>query len=184
MKEKSDLKTALLYAQSIYGGADSAGDLVSVYKEMMLLRDVLQQSADDFKKLDNPLWPLAEKYKVIESIVKKFHFCKSMNNTLKLIIANRKAAVLPLIVKEFIKRYQDSNNIAEVDVTTAIELSEKQDHLLKEKLARIFNKKIEVNYEINPQILGGLVIQYGTNFIDNSVKQKLNALEQLMKGAR
>ena len=184
VKKNSDLEIASLYAQSIYDGAKSVGDLATVYKEMMLLREVLQQDSAEFKKLDNPLWPLEEKYKVIESIAKQFGLCHSMTNTLKLVIENRKAAVFPLIVEEFIKNYQDANNIAEVKVITAINLSEKQDKLLKEKLAQIFNKTIEVDYDINPQILGGLIIQYGTNFIDNSVKQKLNALEQLMKGAK
>ena len=59
-----------------------------------------------------------------------------------------------------------------------------QENLLKIKLENIFHKQILLRYVINPQIIGGLVIKYGTSFIDNSVRHKLNALEQLMKGTK
>ena len=74
--------------------------------------------------------------------------------------------------------------MAEVEVTTVIPLTEKQENMLKSKLENIFNKQIILHYIINPQIIGGLVIKCGTNFIDNSIKHKLNALEQLMKGIK
>ena len=80
--------------------------------------------------------------------------------------------------------YQQKNNIAEVEVTTVMPLSSQQETLLKSKLSAIFKREILLRYIINPQIIGGLVLKYGTNFIDNSVKHKLDALEQLMKGTK
>ena len=41
-----------------------------------------------------------------------------------------------------------------------------------------------INYVIDANIIGGLVIRSGTNFIDNSIQHKLNALDQLMKGIK
>ena len=44
--------------------------------------------------------------------------------------------------------------------------------------------KVVVKYQIKPEILGGLVIECGTKFIDDSVKGKLERFELLMKGTK
>ena len=43
-------------------------------------------------------------------------------------------------------------------------------------------QEIIINYNINPNILGGLIIEYGSTRIDDSLKGKLSRLEQVMKG--
>ena len=65
-----------------------------------------------------------------------------------------------------------------------VELSAEQDKKLKQKLNNLFKKDVIVNYHLNPQILGGLVIKCGTVLIDSSVKHQLDSLEQLMKGTK
>ena len=69
-------------------------------------------------------------------------------------------------------------------MTTVVPLDKSQEKKLIGKLEAVFHKEIILKYVINPQIIGGLVIRYGTNFIDNSILHKLNALEQLMKGTK
>ena len=132
----------------------------------------------------DPQYARQEKQEVLQAICSKFGFSQSMLNTLKLIAQNGKLNVLEQTLKQFILLYQEKHDIAEIEVTTVMPLSDKQESLLKTKLANIFHKQIMLRYVINPQIIGGLMIKYGTNFIDNSVKHKLNALEQLMKGTK
>ena len=102
----------------------------------------------------------------------------------KILVENRKIDELELILNQFKKIYNDKQNIAEVDVDTVVELSSQQDENLKQKLTSIFKKEIIINYHINPQILGGLIIRCGTVQIDSSVKHQLDSLEQLMKGTK
>ena len=63
-------------------------------------------------------------------------------------------------------------------------IKETEDKKLKQKLSALFNKDVAVNYHLNPQILGGLIIRCGTVLIDSSVKHRLDSLEQLMKGTK
>ena len=107
-----------------------------------------------------------------------------MLNALKLLLLNDNFGALPQTLEQFILLYQQKHNIAEVEVTTVIPLNKQQENLLKQKLSAIFKRDILLRYVINPQIIGGLVLKYGTHFIDNSIKHKLDALEQLMKGTK
>lgn len=184
MKKVSDLKTALLYAQSMYDGAEKVGQLDDIYNDANVLSEIISEKKDEFAALNNPLWKYSQKEEVLQAVCNKLGFSQSMLNTLKLLAQNGKLNVLEQTLKQFILLYQEKHNIAEVEVTTVMPLNSDQENLLKTKLANIFHKQIILRYIINPQIIGGLVIKYGTNFIDNSVKHKLNALEQLMKGTK
>lgn len=184
MKKISVIKTAMMYAHAMYEGAEKSGDLDTLYQNARLLKELAEDPSSNLQQLNNPLWKFAQKAEIIELIAQKCGFCSSMLNTLKLLAENNEFGALPQVLEQFIVLYQQKHDIAEVEVTTVMPLSNAQEDLLKTKLAAIFNKQIILRYIINPQIIGGLVLKYGTNFIDNSVKHKLDALEQLMKGTK
>ena len=184
MKKISALKTAMMYAQAMYEGAVKSNDLEALYGDARSLKNLADSESCDLQKLNNPLWKFAQKAEIADLIAEKCGFCRSMRNTLKLLLENNDFGVLIPTLEQFIILYQNMHNIAEVEVTTVIPLNQAQENLLKSKLEAVFNKEILLRYIINPQIIGGLVIKYGTNFIDNSVKHKLDALEQLMKGTK
>lgn len=184
MKKVSKLKTAILYAQSMYAGAGNDKQRSAMYADAQMLKDILSTNKAEFSKLNNPLWKFDDKVKVLELVAQKMQLTEPMLNTLKLLLQNGRFDTLGMTLEQFILLYQDKHGIAEIEVTTAAPLSSSQENLLKEKLAAIFKKEILLSYIINPQIIGGLIIKYGTHFIDNSIKHKLNALEQLMKGTK
>lgn len=174
----------MIYADAMYEGAAEASQTEELYRNAQELKELADDENSNLRILDNPLLKPEQKTEVLDLIAKKCGFCQSMQNTLKLLAVNNDFKVLPQTLEQFILLYQQKNNIAEVEVTTVMPLSPQQEQLLKTKLAAIFKREILLRYIINPQIIGGLVLKYGTNFIDNSVKHKLDALEQLMKGTK
>lgn len=184
MKKISDLKTAILYAQAMYEGAEQVNQLDELYENAGVLSDLVGTQKAEFYKLNNPLWKYSQKEEVLQAVCSKYGFSQSMLNTLKLLAQNGKLNVLEQTLQQFILLYQQKHNIAEVEITTVVPLNDTQEKLLKSKLEAIFHKQVILRYVINPQIIGGLIIRYGTSFIDNSIKHKLNALEQLMKGTK
>ncbi|MBR1600163.1 MAG: ATP synthase F1 subunit delta [Alphaproteobacteria bacterium] len=184
MKSVSNLKTAILYAQAMYDGAEEANQLDLLYADAGILGSIVIEKKEEFNKLNNPLWKYAQKEEVLADICRKLNLSQSMFNTLRLLAQNGKLNILEPTLKQFILIYQNKHDIAEVEITTVMPLTSSQEILLKDKLENIFHKQILLRYIIDPQIIGGLVIKYGTNFIDNSIKHKLRALEQLMKGAK
>lgn len=184
MKKISVIKAALLYAGAMYEGAEKTGELDALYCNARELKETADDRNSDLYKLANPLWKFAQKAEVLETIAKKCGWCDAMLNTLKLLALNNDFNVLSATLEQFILMYQDKHNIAEVEVTTVIPLNQQQENRLKEKLSAVFKRDILLRYVINPQIIGGLILKYGTHFIDNSIKHKLDALEQLMKGTK
>ena len=184
MKTVSKLKTAIMYAEAMYSGAEKTGDLDALYTDADTLSQMSDKDFEQITLINNPLLVLADKVAMLETLAARMNFCLSMKNTLKILAENRKLDLLLLVCRQFMQIYQQKHNIAEVEVTTVVPLDKSQEKKLIGKLEAVFHKEIILKYVINPQIIGGLVIRYGTNFIDNSILHKLNALEQLMKGTK
>ena len=182
MKTDSKLKAAMIYAQALYECSDNAEDINACYENATSLRAVLPDCMEGFNLLNNPLWNTQQKYEVVDAIGKKLKLHPHIINTLKVLVQHRKINLLPEVIRQFISVYNDKHDIAEIEVTSVIPLTGEQDTLLKKKLASIFAKKVIINYSTDSQIIGGLVIKYGTHLIDASVRSKLNALENFMKG--
>lgn len=172
-----------MYAGAMYEGALKTSQTEDLYRDARQLKELAEDDSS-LNILANPMLKPEQKAELIDLIAKKCGLCPAMLNTLKLLAENNDFKVLPQTLEQFILLYQQKNNIAEVEVTTVMPLSSQQETLLKSKLSAIFKREILLRYIINPQIIGGLVLKYGTNFIDNSVKHKLDALEQLMKGTK
>ena len=111
-------------------------------------------------------------------------FSTSLKNTIQTIIENGRASLLDQTAKKFIDVYYKKKNISQVSVQTAIKLSDTQQKKLEASLVRHLGKKVVVNYKINPEILGGLLIECDSKLIDDSIKGKLDRIKLMMKGTK
>lgn len=184
MNKGSKLKNAILYATSLYEGSEECKKLPQVRADVDKLSNAATDNAKEFALLNNPIWSIEVKEKITAAIADEMKLSSPTTNLLKILVENRRINELSLILEQFKEIYNKKQNIAEVEVETVSELTKSQDENLKQKLTNLFEKNIVVNYHINPQILGGLVIKCGTVLIDSSVKHQLDSLEQLMKGTK
>ncbi len=184
MNKGSKLKNAILYATSLYEGAEECKKLPQVRSDVDKLSKAATDNAKEFALLNNPIWSIEVKEKITAAIADEMKLSSPTTNLLKILVENRRINELGLILEQFKEIYNKKQNIAEVEVETVSELTKSQDENLKQKLTNLFEKNIVVNYHINPRILGGLVIKCGTVLIDSSVKHQLDSLEQLMKGTK
>lgn len=184
MKKVSDFKVAATYANAIYELSSKEDRLQEVYDNMRVLEQLDFDVFRLLQKVDNPLLKSKQKEKLIEPFAKKLKLNTDITNMLKLLAQGNKIFLLPRVIEQFIRIYNQKRNIAEVSVTTVIQPSARQEKSLIKKLSCVFGKDIYLKYIIDPEIIGGLIIQYETYLIDMSVRHKLNSLEQIMKGSK
>lgn len=67
-------------------------------------------------------------------------------------------------------------------VTAAVPLSQEQERRLTDDLSQIYGRSIDVQVELDPELLGGLVIRVGDEVIDGSVAARLAAARQRLSG--
>lgn len=92
---------------------------------------------------------------------------------IEIIIRKRREMFLPAVANSFIAQYRNLNGITEAVVKTAIPLDDKKKELIISHLATQTGKKIELKQSVDPNLIGGMIVQIGDKLYDASVAGKL-----------
>ena len=184
MKKTSKSKIAATYALALYEAAADEKATAKVAADVENLQKVFAVEVETLKQLANPLWPSEDKQKAWDLIAKKAKLAPATLNCMKLLALNNRFAELPAILEAFVAVYRQRNNIEKVEVFSAVALSSVQSRKLEKTLEEKLKKKILLVNVVDPQVLGGLRIKYGSSMIDDSLESKLYRLESVMKGGQ
>ena len=82
------------------------------------------------------------------------------------------------ILNFFIGKAREKEGIGSASVASAVELSAEQKKKVESKLLSTTKyKKINVEYKVDPGLIGGLVIKVGDKMVDSSIKTALKSLK-------
>lgn len=180
MKKKSDIKIGATYAKAWFDGALELNELEKAFADTEKLSGSFD--AENLKLLSSPIIPFNIKTDAVKDISTSLKLSKSTKNLLNILLDNSRFSQLPQVLKEFKYIYYKHNNIVEVCVETVKPLSKSQDEKLQQKLKDSLKQDVVIEYQIKPEIIGGLNIMFGTYRFDDSIKRKLDDLESIMKG--
>lgn len=96
---------------------------------------------------------------------------------LVLLAGNRRLSLLPEIAALYEQLRADEERVLKVTITSAVELGEAEVARMTESLKRRFGREIQVTRAVDPELLGGAVIDAGDVVIDGSLRTKLRRLE-------
>jgi F-type H+-transporting ATPase subunit delta len=114
----------------------------------------------------------------LESIQKLLPDLKSQEalNLGRLLVTRRRFEILPELLEVYRDLLLESQGIAIAQVTTAVELTSAEQQDVRERLAKIVGRTIELRARVDPSIEGGLVARIGDQLIDGSVATQLRNL--------
>ena len=166
------------YAQALFRLALGWKVLYEVEAELILVEEVFAETKVR-AFFENPSVSVAVKK---ETIARLFGDCASglVQNFLCHMTDKRRTEILVEVIKAYRALVKQSNNIVEVQITTATPLAAQDSEQLMAQLANVTGKEIELVAHIDQRILGGLIIQIGDKRIDNSVVGKLTKLKNYM----
>jgi F-type H+-transporting ATPase subunit delta len=100
------------------------------------------------------------------------------DNFLKIVDNNGDIGNLPLIIGEIKKIFEDRSGIKQATVTTAVPISEELEQSVAKKLESVFKAKIKLSSAVNPDILGGAIIEFNNEILDESTRAWISGLKQ------
>lgn len=101
-------------------------------------------------------------------------------NLLKLLVENKRLQILPELSKAFYELHQVLNQVVDVQVTSASDLSVSQKEATQGALEQRLQKKVLMNCTVDESLIGGLVIKAEDMVIDGSVRSKLTRMSQTL----
>ncbi len=171
------------YAVALYALAAEQNLLDEVIPAMEKLARIIIDSADFRRLLNSPLIDVREGTKAVLAVFQAQGFGPVLQNFAGVITANRRLRSLPAIVAAFEALVAEKRGQTVAEVTTAYALSDEERALLSGRLAEAGYDQVNLVEIIDPQILGGLIVQIGSRLYDTSLKSRLQRLQHAMKGA-
>lgn len=167
------------YGTAIYQLAEENNQVETVSKEIAYMKQVLSTEAEFVKVLNHPKVVVEEKISLVESVFKG----KISDDVLGLIVLTiRKGRQSHLIdiIDYCEKAIDEHNNILTAMVTSSDKLSKKQQGAMKMRLESLTGKSVNISYEVDASLIGGVVIRIGDRILDNSIKGKISNMSKTL----
>lgn len=163
------------YATALFGLAEENKVLEQTSKDMVTLAEVCQQNHDLLNLLKSPVIPAGKKNRIMRDIFGKTLSSLSMG-FIEIIIRKRREAHLFHIALEFGNLYREYKNIKKAVVTTISPLTESERKDLLNVLSKQTGSTIELHEEVDPAIIGGIIVKLDGIQFDDSIRKKLQNL--------
>lgn len=170
------------YALAVFAIARQEKALDKVAGDLENLRLLAVESPEFSNLLHNPSLDKKTQQKAITLIAKKARLAKLTAKFLGVLVENRRLANLEKIAATFARLLADFRGEIEAQVTSAEKMTKAQQDALKKQLKKNLGQDIAFEVEVDPKLLGGLVVKVGSKVIDSSIKTKLENLTLAMKG--
>jgi F-type H+-transporting ATPase subunit delta len=105
-------------------------------------------------------------------------------NMVLLLISRGRSALVPYIARRFEELERERDQTVVAHVTSAAELTPDERSALTERIAQVTGKVVQLETEVKPSILGGLVIRVGDQLLDLSILGKLTRMRDQVVGRR
>ena len=175
----SSLIASRRYASALLSAAEEGNFLDTIVEELQVIKEVLEHSRDLVHALRSPLVKGDRKIHILEEIFKG-SIGEKMFLFLKLIARKKRAGLLPEIIDEFQILLDEKRGVINVDITSAVPLSEQQSNELVSTIAAFTGKKIRPRMLLNEEFIGGVAVKIGDTIFDGTISHQLQLLRRTL----
>ncbi len=179
-KNRFSDSSAKSYSQALYELAFEEKNLNDVEKNVISLLKLISQSEDFNSLIKDPTNKQENQLNVINIIFEKFNLNNLLKKFLNFLVIKRRFFYVEKILKDFIMICSKNRGEISAKLTVAKELSENQINKIKNDLSQDFGSDVKLNYNYDPGLIGGLIMQIESVMIDTSIKNKLQKIENKM----
>ena len=167
---------AEVYARSLFEVAQEQDVLDRVHEELGEFVDALNESGDLRVFFFSPYFSSQEKKDGIAKLIDGAD--ESFVRFLELLAERHRMPVIFRVRRRFDELWREENKLLPVTVTSAVDLDQEVVEGLGKRIEEQTGRHVELSSRVNPDVLGGIVLQVGNMVLDASLR---NRLEQLRK---
>ena len=171
------------YASALYDLSSDKKLVDSVLNDLIKLKKLLEENKNLHHVIKSPLIKSEDKFAILEKLLQKVDSSKLTLTFLKVLEKNKRFSNLSNIVTKFININSQKRGDVLADVTSADELNDEQKNNITNQLKNILGDKLSLNFDVDKNIIGGLIVKIGSKMIDISLANKINKLKIAIKGA-
>lgn len=170
------------YGEALFETAMEGQKAEELLEEIQTVNTLLEQNSDFDKLMKHPGVPKLEKVQLVEKIFQG-NVSDELTGFLKIVVEKERYKDLQEIFRYYTDKVKEVSGIGVAYVTTAAELTQTQKESVKERLlATTSYRTMEMHYQTDSSLIGGMVIRINDRVVDSSIRTKLNELtKQLLQ---
>ncbi len=165
-----------VYARALYDAASDKGSVAAVQEELGDFVAAVREVPELRAILRNPQIDPRAKSAAIEAISGGMH--DVVRNFLKLLAEKGRIAEVEEISRELDRLVAREQGELRVELTTAQELTDEEAGRIVDQIAKASGRKVDATRSVDPDLIGGIVLQAGSFRLDASLRGRLNRLRQ------
>jgi F-type H+-transporting ATPase subunit delta len=128
--------------------------------------------------LVNPAIPAARKRGIVEQLLERVPVTPVVSRLLLLLADRDRLVLVPDLADAYRSRLMDHQLVVRAEVTTAVPLPEDRAASLRQGLAHVTGRQVQLDIRVDPSIVGGAVARIGSTVYDGSVTTQLEKMKQ------
>jgi ATP synthase F1 delta subunit len=172
---------ARVYATALFEAAKDKGKLDAIRDQLAQFAEALEANRDMQLFLFSPYFSSAEKIEGLKKAVSGPE--PELQNFLELLLEKGRMPAIFRIRRQFDSLWNKENKRLGVTVTSAVELDPEITKRIGEEIEEQTGNTVELSSRVDPDILGGLVVQVGNMVLDTSIRNRLEKLRKSVASA-
>lgn len=174
--------TAKVYGDALFSLALEENSMDAMFEEVLALKKCLEENQELSRLMNHPKIVKEEKLQILENIFSG-RISENLSGFLNVIVEKDRYGEIESILDYFIDAAYEYKKIGKALVITATPLSAEQKAATEKRLLETTSyEKVEVTYQVEEEILGGMIIRIKDRVVDSSIRTKLGALtKELLK---
>ena len=173
---------ATVYARSLFEVASERDALDGVREQVGQFADAVDENQDLQVFFFSPYFSTEEKKDALGNLLDGAD--EAVTNFLELLVEKHRMPAIFRIRRELDSLWADANQLLPVTITSAIELDSSTVEGIGKAIGEQTGRKVELTANVDPDVLGGIVLRVGNSILDASIRNRLEQLRrQVAKAA-
>ncbi|MEJ7785947.1 MAG: ATP synthase F1 subunit delta [Solirubrobacteraceae bacterium] len=173
---------ATVYARSLFEVASERDALDGVREQIGQFADAVDENQDLQVFFFSPYFSTEEKKEALGNLLDGAD--EAVTNFLELLVEKHRMPAIFRIRRELDSLWADANQLLPVTITSAIELDSSTVEGIGKAIGEQTGRKVELTANVDPDVLGGIVLRVGNSILDASIRNRLEQLRrQVAKAA-
>jgi F-type H+-transporting ATPase subunit delta len=169
------------YATALFELGTNDTELAAIETDLGNFAALVDESPDLKRLVRSPVFSAEDQARAVAAVMAKAGIGGLVANLVKVAAGNRRLFIVPDIITAFRRLLATHRGEVSAEVTSAEPLSDKHVAELKDALKASLGKDVALSTNVDPTLIGGLIVKVGSRMIDGSLRTKLNSLKLAMK---
>ena len=171
---------SMRYARALLKSATDQKQEDAVYQDMMTVAKSYLEVPALRHTIDNPMLS-KDKKEALLIVAAGENNCQLTKAFIALVLKEDRENVMQFMANSYITLYRKQKNVIRGKLITAARVSAETEQKMRQMVESKTNGTVEFETEVNPDIIGGFILEYDTFRMDASVKSKLNNILNTLK---